>query len=196
MTKRLRVAAGSVLASSLTDDPSAVPLGGTAPDARLLPEAQCVIQAGLLHCTTLTHRLGGLCLGIVVRVEDCCVEAAARAEVPPLRRFWTDLMNGHVCDPLALSLSGRHPPPSTPPNLERARLRAPEKLVGPRNPAAIVSRASRPRVRRGCCPAVRRLRGTRDGRFRPGQVRRRTSRLVPASAPNAGSALPPSPASE
>src|SRR6056297_354542 len=70
--------------AALADDATAVPLGGTAPDAGLLPHGERVLEARQPHGTALAHLLGDLGTVVVLGVEHGRVEAPTCPEVPPL----------------------------------------------------------------------------------------------------------------
>lgn len=120
------VAVASVFAATLADDAPAITLGRSAPHARLLAEAQGMVETRLLDHAAVAHTLGCLRFGFVVRVEDGGVEAAAGTEVPPLRDVWTDLFDGHVATPLAVSHGERRPRPFTATESRAHAARAPE----------------------------------------------------------------------
>ena len=73
----------SCRATALPDHASALTLGRAAPDTRLLPVGQGVLETGGANPTELAHLLGNLGRFVVLRIEDGWFQASACPEHAP-----------------------------------------------------------------------------------------------------------------
>jgi hypothetical protein len=81
--------------TALPDDPTSLAFGGATPDALLLTDGQCILEARDTHPTSGADLFGIFSFRIIVRKEDARLEASARSQFPPY-----DLFGRHDTSPV------------------------------------------------------------------------------------------------